>query len=570
MKMLIAFILTMFSITNGFAQLICTAELPQNKTLDSMVQSADVMKCLATRTKYECVDVEEGLEGSEKNKVIQCDKKSLDNNKMSNISFTDCIWNGMKISGEQLSDIAAIPGKLAGVIAQGFKDTQLCNQSVDKKREILNAFNLTIEDDRFKLSEQFLGNWLADAPCSEIEKLVSSRYQNYQNTLMRERKAAIDTGKKPRDLTGAVVDKKSPGLSVLLQTAMAEVRAKYECYTPKVKAEMVCAGVTTLLVDTALGGGVAMAAKRIGAIVKSKKALNGISRAAAGGEEIDLANSAKLIGSDRKKAAVAVLERDLTKVQEDAVLAAHEIGLKEGRGYYTYTSDDLLKKNRILKEAGFSQVERERLMRSGITGQFSTDEAAKVVTASIEKKMKYSTPNAKNAAVRQFNITLREYNATTDPVLKANYARLLGEMSGNHDVKTAKAFYQLGFEKVKSIPDKDPKFFGRTKTLDNYLDLAARSGDQSAVSKSMGQYVKREYEVDAKRLGWKNTAEAANEIYQRLEDEVLHQLKNAEAGSLYVAAARRKQKALLEEFKFIDQTGRRAQTVNAELARFSD
>ena len=570
MKIIFVLLLMMLPIANGFTQLICTAEFPKNTKLDSLTKSADVMNCLATRERFQCVDVEEGLEDSDKNKVIRCDQKSIDNNKMSNMSFTDCVWNGMKISGEQLADIASLPGKLAGVIAQGFKDTQVCNQSLDKKREILNAFNLTIEDDRFKLSEQFLGNWLADAPCSEIEKLVSNRYQNYQSTLMRERKVAIDTGRKPTDHFGAVHEKKSPGLSVLLQTAMAEVRAKYECYTPKVKAEMVCAGVTTLLVDTAMGGGVVMAAKKIGAIVKSKKALTGVSRAAASGEEIDLANSAKLLAGDRKKAAATVLERDLTKAQEDAILAAHEIGLKEGRGYYTYTPDDLLKKNRILKEAGFSQAERERLMRSGITGQFSTDAAAKVVTASIEKKMKYATPNAKSAAVRQFNITLREYNAATDPALKANYARLLGEMSGSHDVKTAKAFYQLGFEKVKSIPDKDPKFFGRTKTLDNYLDLAARSGDQGAVSKSMSQFVKREFEIDAKRLGWKNTAEAANEIYQRLEDEIIHQLKNAEAGSLYVAAARRKQKALLEEFKFIDQTGRRAQTVNADLAKYVD
>lgn len=567
MKIIFALLITLLSITNSFAQLMCTVEFPKIITLDSLTRSAEVMNCFATRDRFQCADVEEGLEDSEKNKVIRCDQKSIDNNKMTNMSLSDCVWNGMKISGEQLADLATLPGKLAGVIAQGFKDTQVCNQSVDKKREILNAFNLTIEDERFKLSEQFLGNWLADANCSEIEKLVSARYQNYQTTILRERKVAIDTGRKPTGFVGAAEEKKSPGLYVLLQTAMAEVKAKYECYTPKVKAEMVCAGVTTLLVDTAMGGGVVMAAKKIGAVVKSKKALTGVSRAVASGEEIDLANSARLLAGDRKKAAVAVLERDLTKVQEDAILAAHEIGLKEGRGYYTYTPDDLLKKNRILKEAGFSQAEREKLMRSGITGQFSTDAAAKVVTASIEKKMKYATPNAKSAAVRQFNITLREYNAATDPALKANYARLLGEMSSSHDVKTAKAFYQLGFEKVKGIPDKDPKFFGRTKTLDNYLDLAARSGDQAAVSKSMSQFVKREFGVDAKRLGWKNTAEAANEIYERLEDEVLHQLKNGEAGAIYLAAARRKQKALLEEFKFIDQTGRRAQSVNADLAK---
>ena len=93
-----------------------------------------------------------------------------------------------------------MPGKIAESIAKGFKETQACNQSIEKKREILNAFNLTIQDERFKLQPHFVGKWLEDAPCSEIEKLLSARYQNYSQTLYRERINNINAGRKVEPL----------------------------------------------------------------------------------------------------------------------------------------------------------------------------------------------------------------------------------------------------------------------------------------------------------------------------------------------------------------------------------
>lgn len=550
-------------IPNVFAQTFCPGGLPQDALMNKVFMSADVMNCMATRERYKCIDIEEELEGSDKNKVIKCDVASIESNRAMNASLPDCIWNGIKISVKAIENIGR-------GIAKGFQDTQVCNQSIDRKREILKGFNLVIDDERFKLEEKFLGKWLEDASCAELDRLVSSRYQNYESTLQRERKLAIDMGKKPAALRENE-GKSGPGLIVMLKTAMAEVNVKYECYTPKVKAEMICAGLTSLVVDTALGGGIVGAGKAIARIVKSKNALTTIRASAAAKTEIELASSGVLLNGDRVKAASAVLGRELSAAEQKAIINAHNIGSAEGRGFYTYTADDLLKKNRILRDAGFTnKAERDALMRSGITGEFSVNEAGKIIAASMTNKVQAVTNGVKSATVREFNIALREYNATTDPVLKANYARLLGEMSAPHDIKTAKAFYQLGFDKVKKMPDADAGFFGRTKTLDNYLDLASRAGEQGAVKKGMSEYVKREFSIDAKRLGWKNTAEAANEIYSRLEDEVQHQLKNGKVGEIYIAAARRKQKALLEEFKYIDQTGRRIQSVESDLARFAE
>lgn len=361
-----------FIVPDVFARSSCpvTIQPGHSDTISKLYNSADSMACLNTKAQYQCGQVEAELETSEKYRVIQCDVKSLEANRLGNVSIADCVWNGLKISGDSLVDLTKLPGAIAASIAKGFTDTQVCNSSLDKKREILKAFNLSVEDARFQLSEQFLGNWLSDASCAEIEKLVSSRYQNYQNTIMRDRIIAINTGKTPVALK--TTDKKSgPGLSEMLKSALSEMDKTYECYTPKVKAEMICAGVTSLLADAALGGGVVMAAKRISAVVKSKRALSNIRTSAAAGGKANLADSAVLLNADRLKAAEAVLARTLSDEEKKAVLAAHNIG--KARGFGAYTGRDIAEKGRELKKVKTIEIdERRSLMENGITGTTNT------------------------------------------------------------------------------------------------------------------------------------------------------------------------------------------------------
>lgn len=383
----------LFSVPELFAREYCPGIQPTvSSTFKSISLSADSMNCVATKKQYYCQKVEDDLDKDQKYKVIQCDAKSLEANRLGNVSIADCVWNGLIISGESLTDLSKLPGAIAGTIAKGFKETQICNASVDKKREILNAFNLTIEDPRYKLEEYRLGNWLNDASCSEIEKLVSARYQSYQANIYKERIWAINAGKKPAPLKE---EKKSgPGLAEMLKSAMVDVKSTYECYTPKVKAEMICAGVTSLLADVALGGGVAMAAKKIAAVVKSTKALNNVRAAASSGQAVDLADAARLLNGDRVKAAAAVLNRmgPMTEIEKKAVIIAHEVGKKEGRGFYSYTKDDIAKKVKILREAGFDPKETRALMEAGITGEFRKDAWAKSALMNyMDKILKVST-----------------------------------------------------------------------------------------------------------------------------------------------------------------------------------
>jgi hypothetical protein len=398
----------------------------------NLAKSGFSTTCMLQREQYKCAELESELEGDEKKKVIQCDSKSIEENKLSNVSLTSCVWNGIKISGEQLLDLTKLPGQIAEIVAKGFHETQLCNASLDKKRELLTAYNLTISDKRFTLSEQFLGKWLEDASCAEIDKLLWARYQNYQNVLMNERIAAINTGKKPVALEAKKDD--GPGIIELLKSAMSAAQVRYECYTPKVKAEMICAGVTSLIVDTAMGMGIKSAVTKISAIVKSKKALSNINRAVAAGEKAHLTDAAKLTNADRKRAALVLLnenlaanapKRILTEAEENALIKAHEVG--KPRGYFTYTKEDLAEKARLLKEAGFTANERRILMENGIAGEITDPWTINAITTHYKKVLgQAALTSEKSAAIIKFESA---GSSTSQAFLKLN-AREFLEKSG--------------------------------------------------------------------------------------------------------------------------------------------
>lgn len=382
MKKLIV-LLCLFQVSALFAQTMCKWKKPgEDSKLLVFSGSAMEISCAITREAYNCEKLEKDLPNEEKYKVIKCDKESIKKNSLSETNIAECVWNGIKISADSFASLAEMPGKIAESIAKGFKETQACNQSIEKKREILNAFNLTIQDERFKLQPHFVGKWLEDAPCSEIEKLLSARYQNYSQTQYRERINNINAGKKVEPLK----DNK-PTINIMeeLSKAFNQAEVVYQCYTPKVKAEMLCAGVTSLLVDLASGAGIAGAASKIAAIVKSKRALSRAERAIAAGNKVDLVDASKLRNGDRLKLAEKTMGKTLSEAEKKAIIEAHEIGLAEGRGFYTYTQEDLLKKARLLREAGFDKDQVRSLMENGITGAFRDPFFKNVMTTHMKK-----------------------------------------------------------------------------------------------------------------------------------------------------------------------------------------
>lgn len=220
----------------------------------NFIQSANQINCVHTRKKYQCEKMELKLKDNEKAKIIQCDKKSLEANNIADTVLYSCIFNGLKLSGDNLVDLAKVPGAIIEASMKGFHETHDCNNNLLKKRQLLNLFNASISDKRFMLEESFIGNKLHDMSCSEIEKLLNSRYDNYKQQISREMRIAKNSGgnyKVPDELMS-----NNSGLLQSLEQALEQANISYNCYTPKAKAEWMCTTLTSLLADMALGVGI--------------------------------------------------------------------------------------------------------------------------------------------------------------------------------------------------------------------------------------------------------------------------------------------------------------------------
>jgi len=83
-----------------------------------------------------------------------------------------------------------------------------------------------------------------------------------------------------------------------------------------------------------------------------------------------VARNAQLNDTDRIAAAQDMTGRRFTAFEQQSLLDAHNVGAnRAGAGVGNYTQAEIAEKTRILREAGFSQEERRRLMEAGIAGR---------------------------------------------------------------------------------------------------------------------------------------------------------------------------------------------------------
>lgn len=110
------------------------------------------------------------------------------------------------------------------------------------------------------------------------------------------------------------------------------------------------------------------------ALGKDQKLPVGVRRALEDIKRQEVIKNALLGDSERVDVAAKLLKRDLTEKEKNAVLKAHNQGKGEAgkyngpAGVYNYTDIQLLKKTRILNEAGFSKEDRRILMEAGLVG----------------------------------------------------------------------------------------------------------------------------------------------------------------------------------------------------------
>lgn len=394
---------------------ICEIKATQDQKTNKWASQNLEVACMLNRENYKCDDFEKKLIEENKNDFLAeieeekdpSEKKKLEEEMLKEERAiknrfnrcggaetapkkdeeTNCIVNGVNIAFKSISEI---PGQ----ISKFFKDTEKCHRDQDQKRQMIELFNVSVEDKRYKMDYNNIKDWT----CGQIEKQLSSRYQAYQKNIYDERIRNINAGKKVDPLKTNNADD-LPNLRNILGSITESAEIRYQCYTRSYKARIICETLVSLPAEAVMTLGVGFVAKTtistVSKSLKSSRALKRATLATQKGEKISLFDAAKLSDRDRLKAAESLLNSKLTPEQQKAILEAHYIGAKEGRGFFSYTSDDILKKARVLKEAGFDKDQVRKLMENGITGLSPDDEFLKPMFTTLQKVM--GVPQLNNA-----------------------------------------------------------------------------------------------------------------------------------------------------------------------------
>lgn len=224
-----------------------------------------------------------------------------------------------------------------------------------------------------------IGSCLKDLVCRE--SLLKASLHNAQYTLMLANPIMAPLAFARMKMKGQIPDVDLAKLAETSKSLLAKGKdylvkqgVKLACFDAKTQAEMVCYGVFSV-VNPAGAAGLLAKAPKLGKLLKVTGLGAKEVRATEGA--VDLARMAKLSNVERVVEAEKAVGRTLTEAQKDAVLKAHEVAADTGRGYGSYSAADLKQKSDLLKQAGFSDDEREKLMRQGIAGLYSDTQKAR-------------------------------------------------------------------------------------------------------------------------------------------------------------------------------------------------
>lgn len=108
-----------------------------------------------------------------------------------------------------------------------------------------------------------------------------------------------------------------------------------------------------------------------------------------GNKSAILSAASKLDDAARFKAAEAILGRELSLAEKRAVLKAHEIAPE--KEFFEYTPAELKEKLMVLSAAGIGVKDADKIMRTGITGKFSSENAKIAEEGLLDAQMKERT-----------------------------------------------------------------------------------------------------------------------------------------------------------------------------------
>lgn len=321
-------------------------------------------------------------------KALRCDiENDLSTNQKLAVSYISCLKGGIvdglvapiQMLGTWLGESAA---KAVVSLKKDAERQQYCDQHAEMKEKIYQSYNQGVPT-LLKLS---IPKNLSQKSCAQIEtdlyhesKLVRRRVSAATDHKQFQKNASLTPAEKEylTHTFGApdLATSSELSLSKTADQLLEAYNIRTDCYNLETRMALRCeilfhvatAGlaVTKTSLSALSGLRVSRFTKEVTSTLRQEGSLRNLNEA----QKTSLLLKATTLNNDERiSAASSLLGRSLSNSESKALIDAHSIGLNKGTRSYSRT--ELSQKADKLKSAGFSQEERELLMRSGVTGEF--------------------------------------------------------------------------------------------------------------------------------------------------------------------------------------------------------
>ena len=378
--------------------------------------------CEQTINSKECTDLYAKMKANGENpadKALSCSDKNSLSQEYSAWSYTSgCAiggWNFVKDTfvglGTAIADGAKSVGNFVDDVELENAANKTCDADPNGKIQLIEQYNQNVPK-LLKIAKP-TDSVLAKTTCAKVKATIKLQQGQKADelSLSINRKMLLQKSNLTADEKEMVEwgQRRLPGTQTSLMDAakakLKEVGVQLECYSSQQAAAMVCeaiAEVGTIAVGPA-GWAIKAArmkniAKIAGVSIDAQKATSATRMVATAA---DLEKAAKLSNVERIAAAEKSLGRNLSAAEQKALVEAHEVAAGTGRGYGSYSATDLKNKADILKSAGFSEAERDLLMRQGLAGSLSSGTSARTYSNTMRLQGEKLLSSGKTAEAKQ-------------------------------------------------------------------------------------------------------------------------------------------------------------------------
>jgi hypothetical protein len=210
----------------------------------------------------------------------------------------------------------------------------------------------------------------------------------------------------------------------------------------------------------------------------------------------ELLRAANFTETERIAEAGRIVGKELTPEQAEAVMRAHRVGEGTGRGFHTYTPEEIREKGLILRQANFKAEEIRALVDRGITGSLPASQAQRYANA-IPAESVRSVPTVTLDSVQAASPVPQISSAPSVPSTPARAPAStfqnveIGEARSSvvraGDLRSSLARLAPGEQQTTRLREMRDQF---RRGADGYAAEAQRKGSAQHVGQSMWLYAK--------------------------------------------------------------------------------